>query len=215
VDPPIELSLILEHLQALGDEDLEEARELLFSRFHRERAPARRIALIGLRGAGKSTLGRALAVRFDMPFVRLVDEIEREAGMEVGEILALSGYRRYRRLQRRALERVIGGYDAAVIEVAGSLVTEPAMFNSLLASAWTVWLRASPEEHMSRVIEQGDLRPMAGNEEAMEDLRRILAARDPFYRRADAIIDTAGRDVPGCLGELESVCGDLLATGGD
>lgn len=156
-------------------------------------ARAGRIALIGLRGAGKSTLGRLLAESLDVPFVELNTEIERVAGCGLGEIHNLLGPTAYRRYERRALEETIQLYPDAVIATPGGLVSDPANLNLMLAHCYTVWLQASPEEHMQRVVAQGDLRPMAGNQEAMDDLRRILAGRAAFYRKADISYDTSGK----------------------
>ncbi len=152
-----------------------------------------RIALLGLRGAGKSTLGRRLADDLDVPFVELTVEIERVAGCGLGEIHNLLGPAAYRRYERRALEETIQLYPDAVIATPGGLVSDPATLNLLLGHCYAIWLRASPEEHMGRVLAQGDLRPMAGNDEAMDDLRRILAGRTAFYGQADLTFDTGGR----------------------
>ena len=156
-------------------------------------ARAGRIALVGLRGAGKSTLGRALAESLDVPFVELNREIERVAGCGVAEIHNLLGPNAYRRYERRALEETIQLYPDAVIATPGGIVSDPATFNLLLSHCYTVWLKASPEEHMQRVIAQGDLRPMAGNQEAMEDLKRILDGRAAFYGKADLQFETGGQ----------------------
>jgi len=205
-EPPVELRLIDEQLRRLPPEQLRHLHELLRERFAQPGPRRERVALIGLRGAGKSTLGPALAERLGVPFLKLVPEIEREAGMDIREILALSGQRGYRRLERRVLERVIEAHARAVIEVGGGLVTEPGTFSFLLSTCYTIWIRTTPEEHMRRVLAQGDYRPMAGNAEAMDDLRRILAAREPFYREADAVLDTAGRSVEESLDTLEAIC---------
>lgn len=155
-----------------------------------------RIALIGLRGAGKSTLGRMLADDLGIPFVELDRLIERIAGCDVGEIHSLYGAAAFRRYELRALEETIAGHSQAVIATGGGLVTEPATFDLLLAHCYTVWLRATPDEHMKRVIAQGDLRPMAGNAEAMNDLKRILAGREGAYAKADLTFDTSAKPVP-------------------
>jgi len=152
-----------------------------------------RIALIGLRGAGKSTLGRMLAEDLRVPFVELDRVVERMAGCDVAEIHSLYGAAAFRRYELRALEDTIAAHDSAVIATGGGLVTEPATYDLLLARCFTVWLRASPDDHMKRVIAQGDLRPMAGNAEAMDDLKRILAARDANYARADLSFDTSAQ----------------------
>ncbi|KWR92150.1 helix-turn-helix transcriptional regulator [Cupriavidus sp. IDO] len=164
----------------------------------------RRIALIGLRGAGKSTLGRALAAAQDLPFVELNNVIEQEAGASLSEIHSLYGQAAYRRYEMRALERVLREHDDMVLATPGSLVSEPATFNLLLSRCYTVWVKTSPEEHMARVVAQGDMRPMEGNREAMTDLRRILQARAPLYARADVSIDTSGQDANTSLQALRA-----------
>ncbi|HET7795784.1 MAG TPA: helix-turn-helix transcriptional regulator [Rhizobacter sp.] len=160
-----------------------------------QRARSKRLALIGLRGAGKSTLGRMLAEDLDMPFIELSREIERVAGCSIREIHDLYGTNAYRRYERRALEEVIQIYPEMVLATPGGLVSDPATFNVLLTHCTTVWLQADPEEHMARVAAQGDLRPMAASPEAMEDLKRILAGRTAFYSKADLSVDTSGRDL--------------------
>jgi XRE family aerobic/anaerobic benzoate catabolism transcriptional regulator len=152
-----------------------------------------RIALIGLRGAGKSTLGRMLAEDLDFPFVELSREIEKLAGCSVSEVLGLYGQNAYRRYERRALEEAIEAYPEAVIATAGGLVSDFVSFNLLLRSCTTVWLMADPEDHMSRVAAQGDLRPMAASREAMDDLKSILAGRAAFYSKADMRLDTSAQ----------------------
>jgi XRE family aerobic/anaerobic benzoate catabolism transcriptional regulator len=152
-----------------------------------------RIALIGLRGAGKTSLGRKLAEDLHLPFIELDQEIERETGLPLSEIFTLYGQSGYRRVERRCLVRILAAYERAVIAVGGGLVSEEDTFNLLLAQCYTVWLQAQPEEHMARVIAQGDFRPMTGNSEAMEDLKRLLAERTPLYRKADASVDTSGQ----------------------
>jgi XRE family aerobic/anaerobic benzoate catabolism transcriptional regulator len=152
-----------------------------------------RIALIGLRGAGKSTLGRMLAEDLDFPFVELSREIEKLAGCSISEILGLYGQNAYRRYERRALEEAIEAYPEAVIATAGGLVSDLVSFNLLLRHCTTVWLTADPEDHMSRVAAQGDLRPMAASREAMDDLKSILAGRAAFYSKADMRVDTSAQ----------------------
>jgi XRE family transcriptional regulator, aerobic/anaerobic benzoate catabolism transcriptional regulator len=166
-----------------------------------------RIALIGLRGAGKSTLGSLLARRLGTPFLELDREIEKEAGLGLGEIMELHGQSGFRRLERRVLDRVITTYPKAVIAAGGGIVAEAATFARLLESCVTVWVKASPQDHMQRVIDQGDLRPMRDNRRSMADLRAILASREVLYARADIQIETSGRDVPGTLAALLSVVG--------
>jgi len=152
-----------------------------------------RIALVGLRGAGKSTLGRLLAEDLGFPFVELSREIEKFAGCSIAEIQGLYGVNAYRRYERRALEETIQIYPEAVIATPGGLVSDPATFNLLLAHCTTVWLQAAPEDHMQRVAAQGDMRPMAASAEAMEDLRGILAGRAPFYAKAEFQLDTSAQ----------------------
>ena len=150
-----------------------------------------RVALIGLRGAGKSTLGHMLAEDLGFPFVELSREIEKFAGCSIAEIQALYGVNAYRRYERRALEEAIQIYPEAVIATPGGLVSDAATFNLLLAHCTTVWLQAAPEDHMKRVTAQGDLRPMAASREAMEDLKGILAGRAAFYSQAEFSLDTS------------------------
>jgi len=168
-------------------------------------ARLQRIALIGLRGAGKTTLGTMLATQLSVPFIELDQEIERDAGLPISEIFTLYGQTGYRRTERRCLERVLATHKQIVIAIGGGVVSEEDTFHLLLAHCYTVWLKATPEEHMARVIAQGDLRPMAGNLEAMTDLKRILTTREPLYRKADTIIDTSGRSLNDSLAELQHV----------
>ena len=169
-------------------------------------APAsrrRRIALVGLRGAGKTTLGSKLAARRRIAFIELDREIERAAGAALAEIFVLYGQTAYRRYERRSLEALLARDEPMVIATGGGLVSEAETFELLLSTCFVVWVKAQPEEHMARVVAQGDQRPMAGNREAMEDLKRILAGRDALYRRADAIVDTSGKTIAQCLRALE------------
>jgi len=152
-----------------------------------------RIALVGLRGAGKSTLGQMLAEDLGFPFVELSREIEKFAGCSVAEIQALYGVNAYRRYERRALEEAIQIHSEAVIATPGGLVSDPATFNQLLAHCTTVWLKADPQDHMKRVQAQGDTRPMAASKEAMEDLKGILAGRAAFYAKAQLQVDTSAQ----------------------
>jgi XRE family transcriptional regulator, aerobic/anaerobic benzoate catabolism transcriptional regulator len=206
---PVELALLVQTLGRLQPKDLSQARKLLSDAFGTvvESERRHRIALIGLRGAGKSTLGAGLAKAKGVPFIELDREVERESGTTLAEVFDLYGQSAYRRYERRALENVIERHDRAVIAAGGSIVTEPATFDLLLSACFTVWLTAAPEEHMSRVVAQGDYRPMAGNDEAMDDLRRILASRNALYAKADATVDTAGKTVDECLGELKATVG--------
>jgi XRE family aerobic/anaerobic benzoate catabolism transcriptional regulator len=191
--------LIRDLLHGRDEADLRRARLALtevFGQAGRPDSRLSRIALVGLRGAGKSTLGQMLADDLDVPFVELNREIERVAGCGLAEIHNLLGPTAYRRYERRALEETIQLYPDAVIATPGGVVSDPATFNLLLAHCLTVWLKATPEEHMQRVVAQGDLRPMSGNQEAMDDLKRILVGRTPFYGRADLQVETSGRSLP-------------------
>lgn len=171
-----------------------------------------RIALIGLRGAGKSTLGRGLAAHLRRPFVDLNREIERIAGCRPDEVHSLYGPVAYRRYERRALEEALEAHPLAVIDTPGGIVTEAATFNLMLSKCYTIWLTAAPEEHMNRVIAQGDLRPMAGNKQAMEDLRLILHERTPFYAKADLLFDTSGKAPADCLKSVSTAIERAIAT---
>lgn len=190
-----ELTLLVQHLSRLSPVQLAEARELLLHTF--EKSGRRdRVALIGLRGAGKSTLGRMLADRRGVPFIELAEAIEQAAGMTLPEIFSLYGQAAYRRYERRTLQWVVEHHERFVLSAGGSIVTESATFDELLTSCYTVWLRATPADHMARVVAQGDRRPMMGDDrEAMKDLERILAGREPMYMKADATVNTSGRDL--------------------
>jgi XRE family aerobic/anaerobic benzoate catabolism transcriptional regulator len=200
----LDMTLLLQLLNRLDPAQLQEARRLVSERFDQAGTAekAGRIALIGLRGAGKSTLGSLLAKALGIRFIELDEVIEQDFGAPISEIFALYGQAAFRRHERRSLEATIEAHERAVIATGGGLVAEPASFDLLLSSCVTVWVRTSPEEHMQRVIEQGDHRPMADNSEAMEDLRQILAARDPLYAKADITIDTSGKSAEDSLADL-------------
>lgn len=161
-----------------------------------------RICLIGLRGAGKSTLGRLLSESLHVPFMELNADIEEQSGMPVGEVMALYGQEGYRRLERQALERIVARTDCVVLAAAGGVVAEPETFNFLLRHFHTVWLKAAPEDHMTRVRGQGDDRPMAGNPKAMEDLNFILRSREALYGRAETVVDTSGKSLQDSRADL-------------
>lgn len=204
-------------LARLEESQLDQAYALLAASFGLADAKGReqRIALVGLRGAGKTTLGAQLAAQRGVAFVELDREIEREAGTSMNEILLLHGQAGYRRYERRALLRIAEEHaDGVVMTTGGSIVSERETFDLLQSHFYCVWVKASPEEHMSRVVAQGDLRPFhtAGEEgevsrhamsEALEDIRRILASREALYARADAVVDTAARSVKQSLKDLE------------
>ena len=166
---------------------------------------AQRVCLIGLRGAGKTTLGRAAAEKLHVPFVELNDEIERAAQMPVAEVMGLYGQDGYRALEADAVARVLQNHDKLVLAVAGGIVAEPATYSLLLERFHTVWIRTSPAEHMARVRAQGDLRPMDGHPAAMDQLKQFLTARTPQYEKAVAQVDTAGKPVQTSVNELLAV----------
>jgi len=160
------------------------------------------IALLGLRGAGKSTLGARLAAELKLSFIELDREVEREAGAGLAEVFAMYGQDAFRRFERRALERVLAAHPRAVIATGGSLVNDPGTYELLLERCRCIWLKASPEEHMQRVIDQGDMRPFKGRAAALDEIRNLLAERDRLYRRADATVDTSGKTARQSLAEL-------------
>ena len=186
--------MIREILRGRNDEELAKARIALAGMFDAptsDSARRQRVALIGLRGAGKSSLGQMLADHWMVPFIELGRQIEKLAGCSIAEIHALYGPNAYRRYERRALEETVRNFPRAVIATPGGVVSDPATFNLLLSHCYTVWLKASPEDHMGRVVAQGDTRPMSGNKEAMEDLKQILESRAQFYSKADQTFDTS------------------------
>ena len=200
---PVELGLIQEFLQRLPKQRL--AR--VYARLMREydslpQSRSGRVALLGLRGAGKSTLGAALATELKLPFLELDREVEREAGTSLSEIFLMYGQPGYRRYEYRCLEKILESHARCIIATGGSIVSEPATFDLLMSSCFTVWLKAEPAEHMARVVAQGDMRPMAGNAQAMDDLKRILHSRAALYGQADATVNTAGRSPRQSLKDL-------------
>jgi XRE family aerobic/anaerobic benzoate catabolism transcriptional regulator len=214
-DEPAEWRRIAEILRRLPPARLSEAHALLHAHFAEpdRQARHRRIALIGLRGAGKSTLGRRLARHLDVPFIELDAEIERELGLSLGEIFALSGQSAYRRSERRVLDGVLEHHPRFVLAAGGSIVAEAETYEELLSRCFTIWIKASPEEHMSRVVAQGDFRPMSDNKEAMADLNRILAARSRLYAKADAVVDTAGCGIEASFRQMLAVLPETAAPG--
>jgi XRE family aerobic/anaerobic benzoate catabolism transcriptional regulator len=163
------------------------------------------VALVGLRGAGKSTLGSRLAEALEVPFIELDAEVEKEAGAKLGEVFAMYGQDAYRRFERRALERVLEQSGRAVIATGGSLVTDPDNYRLLREHCTCVWLRASPDEHMSRVIAQGDMRPFKGRAAALDEIRKLLHDRNDLYSKADFTVNTSGKSARTCLAELRSL----------
>jgi XRE family aerobic/anaerobic benzoate catabolism transcriptional regulator len=203
-------------LSRLEESQLDQAYALLAATFGLSEAQGReqRIALVGLRGAGKTTLGAQLAAERGVPFIELDREIEREAGTSMNEILLLHGQAGYRRYERRALLRIAEEHaEGVVMTTGGSIVSERETFDLLQSHFYCVWVKASPEEHMSRVVAQGDMRPFNTNGdpeltrnamgEALEDIRRILASREALYARADAVVDTAARSIKQSLKDLQ------------
>ncbi|MCB1405137.1 MAG: helix-turn-helix transcriptional regulator [Rhodobacteraceae bacterium] len=167
-----------------------------------------RIALIGLRGAGKSTLGTLAGDALGLPFVELNREIEDQAGMPITEVMAFYGQEGYRRLEAQALSRIVATHDSTILAVAGGIVSDPDVFKALLTHFHTIWIKASPTEHMARVRAQGDMRPMAGNPEAMDQLKFILTSREALYDQARARLDTTGRSVQESLADLLALIRD-------
>ena len=191
---PVDLTLAMHQLERLSPAEFAEARRLIAQRFGQSGASAHgRIALVGLRGAGKTTLGQLAAQALAVPFVELDREIERASGMELSEIFAVHGQAMFRSLERQCLETIVARFERVMIATGGSLVTEPATYDVLLSSCFVVWLSAAPDEHMSRVLAQGDLRPMADGPQAMDDLKAILESRTPLYAKADATVNTGAK----------------------
>jgi XRE family aerobic/anaerobic benzoate catabolism transcriptional regulator len=211
-EPPLDRVLLAQFLDRLPAPALAEARDLLQRRFGEpaEDLRHRRIALIGLRGGGKSTLGRLLADRLGMSFVELDREIEKRSGASLSEIFEMFGQQTFRRAEREALEDVLRRNRHFVMATSGSIVTDPGTMELLLSSCFTVWVRADPQEHMQRVIEQGDMRPMANSARAMEDLVAILKSREPLYAKAEAVLVTSGRMPEQNLDELMRIIPAVL-----
>lgn len=203
-DPPLDLVLLSQFLERLPQPALAQARDLLLRHLGEtsDNLRRRRVALIGLRGGGKSTLGRLLAGRLDVPFIELDREIEKRSGASLSEIFEMFGQETFRRAEREALDNVLRQHQHFVIATSGSIVTEPGTMELLLSSCFTVWVRAEPEEHMKRVMAQGDMRPMADNTRAMEDLVSILKSREPLYAKAEAVVATTGKTPEQNLAEL-------------
>jgi XRE family aerobic/anaerobic benzoate catabolism transcriptional regulator len=212
-DPPLDAVLFSQFLDRLSPPALKQVRELVLQHFGEPFGEyrRRRIALIGLRGSGKSTVGRLLAGRLDVPFIELDREIERLTGTALGQIFEMFGQETFRRAEREALEYVMQQHQDFVMATSGSIVTEPGTLELLLTSCFTVWMRAEPDEHMSRVVAQGDLRPMASNPRAMEDLVSILKSREPLYAKAEVTLVTTGKTPEQSLAELIELVGHATA----
>jgi XRE family aerobic/anaerobic benzoate catabolism transcriptional regulator len=203
-NPSPELMLVRQFVARLSREQLKDAYASLAAQFAAQETVSRsqRVALVGLRGAGKTTLGKAIAEARGVPFYELDREVERLSGTSLGAILELYGQQAYRRYELQALQELLETQPKFVVAAGGGIVSEASTYELLLRNCITVWVRTSPEEHMARVIAQGDRRPMAGSQQAMSDLRRILDERTPLYARADLTIDTAGRTVKESTREL-------------
>ena len=203
-DPPLDRLLLSQFLDRLSTPALAQARDMLWHKFGEpsEDARSRRIALIGLRGGGKTTLGGLLARKLGLPFIELDREIEKRRGASLSEIFEMFGQETFRRAEREALDSVLREHSHFVMATSGSIVSDPATLEILLSSCFTVWVRADPHEHMRRVVAQGDMRPMANSGRAMEDLIAILKSREPLYARAEAELVTTGKTPEQNLTEL-------------
>src|SRR3954451_22446491 len=211
-DPVPDWPVIRDLLRKASPTQIAQARDVLSggtSSTHRRPAFSG-IALIGLRGAGKSTLGKRLAERIGWKFVELNKEIERQNGLSVAEIINLYGQEGFRRMEQAALGQLLARKDLMVLATGGGIVSEPLTFDLILSSFYTIWLKAEPEEHMARVRGQGDLRPMADDRSAMAELRNILVSREPLYARASAVVDTAGLSVNDAASRLVDAVAPVL-----
>jgi XRE family aerobic/anaerobic benzoate catabolism transcriptional regulator len=201
-------------LKRLPPAELDNAHKLLLEKFSGAPAGLRRsrIALIGLRGAGKSALGSLLAQRLQCSFIELDRQIERDTGLTLAIIFELYGQAGYRRMERIALDRILDRHRRFVLATGGGLVSDPGNYNRLLSTCFTIWLRAKPEDHMARVLKQGDRRPVMQSRQAMRDLRRILYSREALYRQADAVIDTSGQTIKNCVFTLVRLARQLQSS---
>jgi XRE family aerobic/anaerobic benzoate catabolism transcriptional regulator len=211
---PVAMTRILDLLGRLPAAELPAITELIEARAGGAAANdrAQRIALIGLRGAGKSTLGRSLADKLGFSFIELDRLVEQDYGAGIPDLIEMAGLATFRRYERACLDRVIEREKAAVIATAGGIVANEETFALLLRRTHTVWIKAGPDEHMSRVMGQGDFRPMAKNREAMADLVAILDARAPDYARAQAELDTSGDTLARSSEKLLQIARRCLAT---
>jgi XRE family aerobic/anaerobic benzoate catabolism transcriptional regulator len=211
-DPAPDWQVIRDLLRKASPGQIAQAKEILSSSStSAQRRPAfAGIALIGLRGAGKSTLGKLLAKAVGWNFVELNKEIERQNGLEVAEIINLYGQEGFRRMEQAALAQLLARKELMVLATGGGIVSEPLTFDLILKSFYTIWLKAEPEEHMARVRRQGDLRPMADDRSAMAELRNILKSREPLYARANAVVDTAGLSVEAAAARLSDAVAPVI-----
>jgi XRE family transcriptional regulator, aerobic/anaerobic benzoate catabolism transcriptional regulator len=199
-----ELTYMLEFLRHLDRRELSHIQQWLDQHFGRQDLKDRlqRLALVGLRGAGKSTIGAALAKKLNLPFLELDRMIEKASGVPLSAMFDMYGQEGYRRFELTCLDELLVSRTQFVLATGGSIVSEPITYSRLLTSCYTVWLRAEPEDHMKRVIAQGDMRPMAQSSEAMSDLKRILSEREPFYARADLVIDTSQKSASSAVASI-------------
>lgn len=202
--------LFASFVSSLTEEQQNSALQLLKKHFANSLSSGQGVALVGLRGAGKTTLGQLLAKEMNVRFIRLTGLIEELANMSIGEILDLGGQKKFRRIEAQALEYVLSLDQPVILETGGSLVSQTESFKLLLDNFFSIWIKASPEEHLSRVMDQGDTRPMAGLKEAIEDLKLILEERESGYRLTDYTIDTTGRTEAECLTELKKTAEAFL-----
>jgi XRE family transcriptional regulator, aerobic/anaerobic benzoate catabolism transcriptional regulator len=210
-DPAPDWPVIRDLLRKATPGQIAQARDILSGQgASAQRMSFSGIALIGLRGAGKSTLGKMLAKRIGWSFVELNKEIEAQNGLSVAEIIALYGQEGFRRMEQAALGQLLARKELMVLATGGGIVSEPLTFDLILQSFYTIWLKAEPEEHMARVRRQGDLRPMADDRSAMAELRTILRSREPLYARANAVVDTAGLSVDAAAARLIDAVAPVL-----
>lgn len=200
--PPTYVAL-RERIRHMSEPELERIYKDV-SNAHQTTNKTNRVALLGLRGAGKSTVGARLAKVAKQPFQELAATIEEVAGMKLDEIFSLGGQASYRMFEQQAISELLTDFQHGVLAVGGSVVADTSTFDQVLGSFTTIWLKASPEEHMARVVSQGDKRPMAGNKRAMDELVRILIEREPLYRKADFIVDTQDKSI-------SQVCEEILS----
>jgi XRE family aerobic/anaerobic benzoate catabolism transcriptional regulator len=211
-EPAADWAVIRDLLRKATPGQIAQAKEVLAggSASAQRRASFSGIALIGLRGAGKSTLGKMLANKIGWKFVELNKEIESQNGLSVAEIIALYGQEGFRRMEQAALGQLLARKELTVLATGGGIVSEALTFDRILSSFYTIWLKAEPEEHMARVRRQGDLRPMADDRSAMAELRNILLSREPLYARASAVVDTAGLSVDAAAARLVDAVAPVL-----
>jgi len=211
-EPSPDWAVIRDLMRKASPAQIAQAKEMLagHSASSQRRMSFAGIALIGLRGAGKSTLGKMLAKKIGWNFVELNKEIEAQNGLSIAEIIALYGQEGFRRLEQAALTQLLARKELTVLATGGGIVSEPLTFDLILSSFYTIWLKAEPEEHMARVRGQGDLRPMADDRSAMAELRNILVSREPLYARASAVVDTAGLSVDAAAARLTEAVAPVL-----